>query len=109
MRNRNRLIWNAIAAPMAAAGSVPAFAEECLTDWGTAGAIVRREKLMTVQQLTQSESVMLPGQVVKTTLCKAGDDYIYKVVVRLSTGNLQTIVVDARQPDAAAADAAKSR
>ena len=88
---------------LAAAGlSVPCAAEECLTDWGLAGEIVRREKLLTVQQLTQTNAAGLPGQVVKTTLCKDGDDYVYKVVVRQASGQLKTIVVDARSPGAGA-------
>lgn len=90
--------------------AVPAAAsEECLTDWGAAGQIVRKEKLMTVQQLTQDESVLLPGKPIKTTLCKVGDDYVYKVVVRISGGALKTIVVDARRPDPATAQDVKSR
>jgi hypothetical protein len=93
----------------------PAFAEECLTDWGIAGEIVRRQKLLTVQQLSQSNAAGLPGQIVKTTLCKDGDDYVYKVVVRQASGQLKTIVVDARSPGAtgvvpaAAGAAANSR
>lgn len=93
------LILNGMAglAALAAAGvSVPARAEECLSDWGQAGEIVRREKLLTVQQMTQSNAAGLPGQIVKTTLCKDGDDYIYKVVARQANGQLKTFVVDAR-------------
>ena len=97
------------AAIFAASFAVPAAAEECLTDWGAAGQIVRREKLLTVQQLTQEESVLLPGKPIKTTLCKVGDDYVYKVVVRVSGGALKTIVVDARRPTPAALENVKSR
>ncbi|HPG89631.1 MAG TPA: hypothetical protein PLD46_08245 [Hyphomicrobium sp.] len=109
MRNRYLHSWAGFAALVVAGLATPAAAEECLTDWGTAGQIVRREKLMTVQQLTQSEQVLLPGKPIKTTLCKVGDDYIYKVVVRTSGGGLQTIVVDARQPDVQPTAATKSR
>lgn len=109
MRIRYGQVWVGLAAVVAAGIAVPAMAEECLTDWGAAGQIVRREKLLTVQQLTQEESVLLPGKPIKTTLCKVGDDYIYKVVVRLSGGALKTIVVDARRPDPAANQAEKSR
>ena len=45
------------------------------------------------------------GDIVKSTLCKDGDDYIYKLVVRDSGGQLKTVVVDARNPGAAAAPA----
>lgn len=102
-------VWVGLAAVFAVSLAVPAAAEECLTDWGAAGQIVRREKLLTVQQLTQEESVLLPGKPIKTTLCKVGDDYVYKVVVRVTGGALKTIVVDARRPDPAAVQSEKSR
>lgn len=106
---KHRPIWTGIAAVLAVSAAVPVRAEECLTDWGAAGQIVRREKLLTVQQLTQEESVLLPGKPIKTTLCKVGDDYVYKVVVRVSGGALKTIVVDARRPDPATVQDVKSR
>ncbi|MEQ1651091.1 MAG: hypothetical protein ABL897_01235 [Hyphomicrobium sp.] len=81
-------------------------AEDCMTDWGAAGEIVRREKLITVQQLSQPGPSQIPGQIVKTTLCKDGDDYVYKVVIREAGGRLKTLVVDARRPASGAADGA---
>jgi hypothetical protein len=83
---------------MAATLVVGARAEECLPDWGEAGQIVRNQKLLTVQQLIESSAGVLQGQIMKTTLCKDGDDYIYKVVVRRSDGQLRTVVVDAKTP-----------
>ena len=80
------------------AGGTAALAEDCYADWGTAGEIVRREKLVTVQQLTQGYAAGIPGTIVKTTLCKDGDDFIYKLVVRDPSGQLKTVVVDARNP-----------
>jgi hypothetical protein len=82
----------------AVALSVPASAEDCYADWGLAGEIVRREKLVTVQQLTQANAAGMIEAIVKTTLCKDGDDYIYKLVVRGAGGQLKTVVVDARNP-----------
>ena len=83
----------------AAAGvALPALAEDCYNDWGLAGEIVRREKLVTVQQLTQANAAGLIEAIVKTTLCKDGDDYIYKLVVRDAKGQLKSVVVDARNP-----------
>ena len=109
MRILDVQLWTGFAAVLAASVAVPAAADECLSDWGAAGQIVRREKLLTVQQLTQEESVLLPGKPIKTPLCKVGDDYVYKVVVRVVGGALKTIVVDARRPEPAAAVGAKSR
>lgn len=79
-----------------------AAAEECLPDWGEAGQIVRNQKLLTVQQLIDSGGRFFQGRIMKTTLCKDGDDYIYKVVVRLPNGQFRTVVVDARHPLAGA-------
>lgn len=70
-------------------------AEECYADWGVAAEIVRSRKLMTVGELAKGAAASLPGQIVKTTLCKDGDDYIYKLVVRDGKGQLKTVVLDA--------------
>ena len=90
------------------AGGTTAMAEDCYADWGVAGEIVRREKLVTVQQLTQGNAPGVPGTIVKTTLCKDGDDFIYKLVVRDANGQLKTIVVDARNPGQGAAGAGQA-
>lgn len=84
-------------------------AEECLPDWGEAGEIVRRQKLVTVQQLLSSAQQTFKGQIMKTTLCKDGDDYIYKVVVRQANGQFRTVVVDARNPLSGAVESAIDR
>ena len=76
-----------------------------MTDWGQAGAIVRQQKLMSIGELTKSVTPNIGGAIVKTTLCKDGDDYIYKLVVRDPSGQLKTVVVDARpKGNPAAAD-----
>lgn len=73
-----------------------AYAEDCITDWGAAGAIVRAQKLLGVGDLTQQAAQDFGGQIIKATLCKDGDDYVYKLVVRMPNGQLKTVVVDAR-------------
>jgi hypothetical protein len=98
MLNPKILILAGVTAFAAAGGVSPASAEDCYADWGVAGEIVRREKLVTVQQLTQANTAGLIEAIVKTTLCKDGDDYIYKLVVRGAGGQLKTVVVDARNP-----------
>lgn len=84
-------------------------AEECLADWGEAAQIVRSQKLLTVQQLVNSAAHAFSGQIMKTTLCKDGDDYIYKIVVRQGNGQFKTIVVDAKNPLSGAEDEAADR
>ena len=80
----------------------PARAEDCYADWGIAADIVRRQNLRTVSELTQTAARELPGQIVKTTLCKDGDDYIYKLVVRDAKGQLRSVVLDASKSAAPA-------
>ncbi len=78
----------------AAPGSAGA-AETCYADWGAASQIVKQFKLITVDQLTKASAGQLGGQLVKTTLCKDGDDYIYKIVVRDAKGQMKTVVLGA--------------
>jgi hypothetical protein len=92
-----------IAAVMAAvsvssSGLSAAQADDCLTDWGAAGEIVRREKLLTVEELAKSLRDDGIGQVVKTTLCKEKGGYVYHLVVRDSLGKLKSTVVSAKIP-----------
>jgi len=79
---------------LAAFATAEARGEDCYADWGMAAEIVKGRKLMTVQELAKSARD-LPGEIVKTTLCKDGDDYIYKLVVRDPKGTLRTVVLDA--------------
>ncbi len=85
-------------------GAAAALAEDCFADWGAAGAIVRAQKLMTVSELSKLAGAEVAGAILKTTLCKDGDDYIYKLVVRDAKGQLKTVVVDARAKGKAATD-----
>jgi len=78
----------------------PVHAQECLADWGIAGEIVRRQGLVTVDEVARE---ILPGgrgQILKSTLCRKGTGYVYKVVVRDGKGQLRSMVVPAqRQPE----------
>ena len=105
MRDLKVFYHCALAALVVAGFSAPVRAEDCYADWGQAGVVVRTQKLVTVQQLSQPGVAAVKGDIVKSTLCKDGDDYVYKLVVRDSGGQLKTVVVDARNPGAAAAPA----
>jgi hypothetical protein len=82
-----------IAAAMLAAA--PAGAEVCLSDWGIAGEIVRREKLITIEELTRDILPAGQGQIVKSTLCRREAGYIYRFVVRDRAGQLRNTMVPA--------------
>jgi hypothetical protein len=82
------------AAVMALPGSV--CAEDCLNDWGMAGQIVRRENLITVEEVSKSLAADGIGQLVKTTLCRSDSGYFYRLVIRSPTGELKTTVMTAK-------------
>lgn len=71
-------------------------AEDCIPDWGQAGAIVRAQKLLNVGELTKLVAEDIGGTIIQATLCKDSDDYIYKLVVKGKSGQLKTVVLDAR-------------
>lgn len=87
--------------PFILLGALPAVAEppraeECLTDWGVAGEIVRHDKLLTVEEVSRSLAEDGVGQLVKTTLCRSPDGYIYRLVIRLPSGRLMTTTMSAK-------------
>jgi hypothetical protein len=89
---------SAVAVFTAAAAMLPglARAEDCLNDWGMAGQIVRRENLMTVEEVSKSLAADGIGQLVKTTLCRSDTGYFYRLVIRMPTGQLRTTVMEAK-------------
>ena len=70
-------------------------AESCMSDWGAASQIVRDQGLRTVEQLTRSSQQQLKGEIVRATLCREGDAYVYRLVVRDRSGQLRPVVLDA--------------
>lgn len=80
----------------AAATLTCADADECLTDWGMAGQIVRRQNLITVEEVSRSLASGGIGELVKTTLCRSDNGYFYRLVIRSPTGRLKTTVINAR-------------
>ena len=86
----------AVAAAAAIMLPGPVRAEDCLSDWGRAGQIVRRENLITVEEVSKSLEADGIGQLVKTTLCWSDEGYFYRLVVRSPTGQLKTTVMTAK-------------
>jgi hypothetical protein len=74
----------------------PVLAEDCLNDWGLAGEIVRREKLITVEEVYKSLAADGIGQIVKSTLCRSDTGYVYRLVIRGPTGQLKSTVMSAK-------------
>ncbi len=76
--------------------------DACLSDWAVARDVVRRENLMTVEELAQSSPPKFNGQIVKATLCREANGYIYRLVVRDNGGRLRSLIIDAQSPVKAA-------
>lgn len=74
----------------------PVRADDCLTDWGMAGQIVRRQNLITVEEVSRSLAADGIGELVKTTLCRSDEGYFYRLVIRMPTGELRTTVMHAK-------------
>ncbi|HET6390802.1 hypothetical protein [Hyphomicrobium sp.] len=71
-------------------------ADNCVTDWGMAGQIVRRENLLTVEEMSRSLAADGIGKLVKTTLCRSAAGYFYRLVIKSPTGQLRTTVMTAK-------------
>ena len=97
MRKLKNLVIILLAAtlvPLAAFGQ----SEPCFADWSAAGAVVKSEGLVTVDQLTKLARAKLGGEVVRTTLCESKGGYVYKLVIRDASGQINTVTVDAKKP-----------
>ncbi|HMN37953.1 MAG TPA: hypothetical protein PKD49_09655 [Hyphomicrobium sp.] len=70
--------------------------ESCVSDWGAAGSIVRSQGLRTIEQVARDGGDEVPGTIVQATLCQSGARYIYRLVVRVPTGALKNVVVEAK-------------
>jgi len=78
--------------------SVSRASEICLSDWSIAAPIVRREGLVTVEQLSGLVRQRFPGDIIKTSLCEGGGTYAFRIVIRTANGQLRSMVLDARKP-----------
>lgn len=83
---------------MGAPAAVRAGGETCIADWSVAAGVVRKEGLITVEQLLQLAKKSGAGDIVRTTLCEGGGSFVYRIVVKDGKGQLKSIVVDARKP-----------
>lgn len=71
-------------------------ADDCLNDWGIAGEIVRRENLITVEEVAKALADDGVGQIVRSTLCRQAEGYVYRLVIRAPGGQLRTSIMQAK-------------
>lgn len=72
--------------------------DECIEDWSEASRIVKAEKLTSVEQLASAAQRERSGAIVRTTLCREGGRYVYRLVIRDRRGTVSRESVDAQQP-----------
>lgn len=70
----------------------------CHSDWSHAATLVKKEGLVTVEDLAVLTSNKINGKLIKTNLCAQNDEFFYQLVVRMPGGQLKTVKVDARKP-----------
>jgi uncharacterized membrane protein YkoI len=98
LTHRIPLLAAACLAATAIAPASAARADACYADWTEALAIINREKLVTMEQLSPITRAQEAGDILKSTLCEEQGRYVYRLVVRDRRGRLKNLVVDARRP-----------
>lgn len=73
-------------------------AEDCHADWAEALDVIKREKLVTMEQLSTQARARDAGDILRTTLCVVQGRFVYRLVVRDRKGQLKNLIVDARKP-----------
>lgn len=70
----------------------------CIADWSEAGSIVRREGLAPMEHVGRLMRERSHAQIMRSTLCRENDRFVYRLTVRGGEGTIRTLVVDARNP-----------
>ncbi len=73
-------------------------ADVCIEDWSTAAPVVKEEGLASVETVMERAKTKVSGDVVKVTLCKQGERYVYRLLVRKASGKHSPMIVDAKEP-----------
>lgn len=72
--------------------------DACFDNWSEAAPIVQREGLVSTHDLYQQLRDRHSGDVIRITLCREDNRYIYRVVLRQESGRLVNHSLDARRP-----------
>jgi hypothetical protein len=70
----------------------------CFDDWSDAAPIVLNERLVPARELHTWARKHLKGKVLRVTLCRDGERYIYRLLVRGPKGRIRNRTVEARGP-----------
>ncbi len=80
--------------------TLPAHAKNdaCFDSWSEAAPIVQRERLVSTHDLYQQLRDRHSGDVIRITLCREDNRFVYRVVLRQESGRLVNHSLDARRP-----------
>lgn len=70
----------------------------CYSDWSAAAPVARKERLLTLERLSQKVADKLDGRLLKAVLCRTEERFVYRVVVKKPDGRLGTAILDAKPP-----------
>lgn len=73
-------------------------ADRCFDDWSDAAPIMVKEGLLATKDLHEQARQHLAGSLLRVTLCQDGARYVYRLLMRESSGRLNLLTVDARRP-----------
>lgn len=71
----------------------------CYSDWSAAAPVARKERLLTLELLSQKVADKLDGRLLKAVLCRTEERFVYRVVVKRPDGRLGTAILDAKPPE----------
>ncbi|MEQ8825486.1 MAG: hypothetical protein RIC14_14040 [Filomicrobium sp.] len=69
----------------------------CYKDWSEAAQVVSQQNLVSVEKLSRQFKRQKIGKIVKTELCRIGNDYVYRLVIRKAKGRFSSATYDARR------------
>lgn len=71
--------------------------DRCYKDWSEAARVVSDQNLVSVATLSQQFRRQKLGEIIKTELCRSGDNYVYRLVIRTAKGRFSAATYDARR------------
>lgn len=96
--SRPRTLALALALVVFCGGAARAETGTCYDTWSLAAAVVKQEGLISVEELNRQAPKRLDGTIIRVTLCKENDRFVYRVVVKSPGGQVRNLTLDARKP-----------
>ncbi len=75
----------------------PSKRQDCFKDWSEAARVVSEQNLVSVATLSSQFRRQNLGEIIKTDLCRKGNGYVYRLVIRTAKGRFASATYDARR------------